>query len=135
MSPGTTDYDFVIIGAGSAGCAAAYRLQKAGIGTIAVLEAGPTNRVPQVKIPFGLAWTRGSKRDWKFETVDQPALGNRRIAVTRGKMLGGSSSINSMVWFRGRRDDFDNWNAGIAQHRTASLCVLQSGDNHSGRPP
>ena len=104
------EFDFVIVGAGSAGCAAAFRLQQANVGTIAVLEAGPTNRVLQVKIPFGLAWTRGSKRDWKFETVDQPALGGRRIAVTRGKMLGGSSSINSMVWFRGRRDDFDNWN-------------------------
>jgi len=102
-------FDFVIIGAGSAGCAATYSLQQAGIGTIAVLEAGLTNRVPQVKIPFGLVWTRGSKRDWKFLSTPQPALGGRRIDVTRGKMLGGSSSINSMVWFRGRRDDFDNW--------------------------
>ena len=104
------EFDFVVIGAGSAGCAAAYSLQKAGIGSIAVLEAGLTNAVPQVRIPFGLVWTRGSKRDWKFLSAPRKEVGGRQIGVTRGKMLGGSSSINSMVWFRGRRDDFDNWN-------------------------
>ncbi len=105
-----SEFDFVIVGAGSAGCAAAYQLSKANIGTVAVLEAGLTNRVPQVKVPFLLAWTRGSKRDWKFGSKPQAELGGRSIGVTRGKMIGGSSSINSMVWFRGRRDDFDNWN-------------------------
>ena len=104
------EFDFVVIGAGSAGCAAAYSLQKAGIGTIAVLEAGLTNAVPQVRIPLGLVWTRGSKRDWQFLSKPRKEVGDRQIGVTRGKMLGGSSSINSMVWFRGRRDDFDNWN-------------------------
>ena len=104
------EFDFVVVGAGSAGCAAAHQLAKGNVGTIAVLEAGLTNRVPQVKIPFLLAWTRGSKRDWKFASKSQSELGDRSIGVTRGKMLGGSSSINSMVWFRGRRDDFDNWN-------------------------
>ena len=103
-------FDFVIVGAGSAGCAVAHGLQKSGVGTIAVLEGGPTNAVPQVRIPFGLAFTRGSRRDWRFGSKPQPELNNRSIGVTRGKMLGGSSSINSMVWFRGRRDDFDNWN-------------------------
>jgi len=104
------EFDFVVVGAGSAGCAAAYQLAKANVGTIAVLEAGLTNRVPQVKIPFLLAWMRGSKRDWKLVSKSQSELGDRSIEVTRGRMLGGSSSINSMVWFRGRRDDFDNWN-------------------------
>ncbi len=103
------DFDFAVIGAGSAGCAAAYRLSEANVGTIAVLEAGSTDRVPQVKVPFGLLYTRGSGRDWKFQSTPQETLGRRSIEVTRGKMLGGSSSINSMVWFRGRRDDFDNW--------------------------
>jgi len=104
------EFDFVIVGAGSAGCAAAYQLAQANVGTVAVLEAGFSNRVPQVKVPFLLAWTRGSKRDWKFDSKPQSELGGRSIGVTRGKMIGGSSSINSMVWFRGRRDDFDNWN-------------------------
>ena len=103
------EFDFVIIGAGSAGCAAACRLAEANIGTVAVLEAGPTNAVPQVRIPFGLVWTRGSKRDWRFLSTPQKALNGKQIEMTRGKMIGGSSSINSMVWFRGRRDDFDNW--------------------------
>ncbi len=111
------EFDFIVIGAGSAGCAATNELAKANVGTIAVLEAGYTNRVPQVKIPFGLAWTRGSKRDWKFKSQPTTELGGRSIDVTRGKMLGGSSSINSMVWFRGRRDDFDNWDVdGWAWH-------------------
>ena len=103
------EFDFVVIGAGSSGCAVTFGLAQKNAGTIGVLEAGPTNAVPQVKIPFGLAYTRGSKRDWQFLSTPQTALGGRRINVTRGKMLGGSSSINSMVWFRGRRDDFDNW--------------------------
>lgn len=103
-------FDYIIVGGGSAGCAVAYQLTKANMGTVALLEAGYSNRVPQVKIPFGLVWTRGSKRDWRFLSKPNAELGQRQIGVTRGKMLGGSSSINSMVWFRGRRDDFDNWN-------------------------
>ena len=106
----SSEFDFIVVGAGSAGCAAAYGLEKTNVGTIAVLEAGLSNAVPQVKIPFGLAWTRGSKRDWRFLSTPQTALGGREIAVTRGKMLGGSSSINSMVWFRGCRADYDDWN-------------------------
>lgn len=108
--PASSEYDFVVVGAGSAGCAVTYQLARSGAGSVAVLEGGYSNRVPQVKIPFGLVWTRGSKRDWKFLSTPQTALNGRQIAVTRGKMLGGSSSINSMVWFRGRRDDFDHWN-------------------------
>ena len=103
------DFDFIVVGAGAAGCAATYELAQSNVGTIAVLEAGFTNKVPQVKIPFGLVWTRGSKRDWQFKSRPAEELGGRSIDVTRGKMLGGSSSINSMVWFRGRRDDFDHW--------------------------
>ena len=73
------EFDFVIVGAGSAGCAAAFRLQQAGLGTIAVLEAGLTNAVPQVKIPFGLAFTRGSKRDWKLRLHLNPIWAVARL--------------------------------------------------------
>ena len=84
-------------------------LAKARIGSVCVLEAGPTDAVPQVKIPFGLLHTMGSKRDWNFKSTSQSNANNRVFNVNRGYMVGGSSSINSMVWFRGRADDFDNW--------------------------
>lgn len=102
------EVDHVVIGAGSAGCAAAARLAEGG-GTVAVLEAGPGDRDPLVRVPFGLVWLIGSRRDWRRSTVPQAAAGGRRIDVPRGRLVGGSGSINSMVWFRGRRDDWDAW--------------------------
>ncbi len=106
----TESFDFIVIGAGSAGCAVAYQLSKAEAGTVAVLEAGPSNAHPLIRVPFGLSFIRGTKRDWGFTTSPQSALKGREVHVTRGRTLGGSSSVNSMVWFRGRRNDFDNWN-------------------------
>ena len=103
------EFDFVVIGAGSAGCAAAHGLATRSTGTIGVLEAGVSDAVPQVKIPFGLLYTMGSGRDWNFRSTAQSNARQRNLKVNRGKMLGGSSSINSMVWFRGRTDDFENW--------------------------
>lgn len=107
--PDTATYDFVVIGAGSAGCAVAAGLVDADLGSVAVIEAGPSDVHPFVKIPFALIWLMGSKRDWRFRSAPQKALGGREIKIPRGKMLGGSGSINSMVWFRGRADDFDDW--------------------------
>ncbi len=104
------EFDFVVLGAGSAGCALASGLAASGKGTVCVLEAGRSDAVPQVKIPFGLLYTMGSRRDWRYKSAPQESATSRNLTVNRGKMLGGSSSINSMVWFRGRRDDFDNWN-------------------------
>ncbi len=101
--------DFIVIGAGSAGCVAATRLAEQGH-TVTVLEAGPTHRHPLVKMPMGLAWMIGKpSRDWCFRSTPQPGLNGRDIAVPRGKMVGGSGSINSMVWFRGLASDFDGW--------------------------
>ena len=103
------DADFIVIGGGSAGCVVAAELARRGAGQVRLLEAGPSDAHPLVKIPFGLAWLMGSRRDWRFKTTPQPGLGGRAVNVPRGRMLGGSGSINSMVWFRGRRDDFDGW--------------------------
>ena len=104
------EFDFIVIGAGSAGSAVAGGLAEANLGTVCVLEAGPTDAVPQVKVPFGLLYTMGSGRDWTFKSSPQKDAGGRALNVNRGRMIGGSSSINSMVWFRGRMDDFDGWN-------------------------
>ena len=79
-------------------------------GSVAVIEAGPTEMHPLVSMPFGLIWLLGGRRDWAFRTAPQEAAGGRTIGVPRGRMVGGSGSINSMVWFRDRADDFDGWN-------------------------
>lgn len=102
--------DFIVVGAGSAGCIVAAELARREAGSVLLIEAGPTDRSPLVKMPFGLIWLMGStRRDWCYQSTPQKHLGGRQLAVTRGRMVGGSGSINSMVWFRGRRDDFDNW--------------------------
>ncbi len=106
----TSTPDFIVIGAGSAGCAVAAGLIERQAGTVTLVEAGPSDNSPLVKMPFGLVWMMGSaKRDWCYFSTPQEQIGGRQLNVPRGRMVGGSGSINSMVWFRGRRDDFDNW--------------------------
>ncbi|MEO0487779.1 MAG: GMC oxidoreductase [Pseudomonadota bacterium] len=102
-------YDVIVVGAGSAGCVAAAELTRRGVGRVLVLEAGSSDLHPFVAIPMGLTWLMGSSRDWALKTTAQEAAGGRQIGVPRGKMVGGSGSINSMVWFRGRSADFDGW--------------------------
>ena len=102
--------DFLVIGAGSAGCVLAAELARRQVGSVMVLEAGPTEAHPLVSMPMGLIWLMRSNRDWQFKTSPQTNAGGREISVPRGKMVGGSGSINSMVWFRGREDDFNGWN-------------------------
>ena len=104
-------YDFIIVGAGSAGCIAAAGLVERGAGSVLVVEAGPSDRWPLVRIPFCLIWLIGSRsRDWRYRSAPMPGLGGRSLEIPRGRMIGGSGSINSMVWFRGCRSDFDDWN-------------------------
>ncbi len=102
-------HDYIVVGGGSAGCIVAARLAELQAGSVLLLEAGPSNRHPLVKMPFGLVWLLGGARDWAFRSTPQAALGGRQVPVPRGRMLGGSGSINSMVWFRGRSKDFDGW--------------------------
>lgn len=105
-----SSFDFVVVGAGSAGCAVAAGLVEAGLGTVCALEAGCSDDSLMVKTPFALMFMMGSRKwDWRRTTTPQPGLGGRVLAVPRGRMIGGSGSINSMVWFRGRREDFDRW--------------------------
>ena len=81
------DADFIVIGAGSAGCVVAAELARRQAGSVLVLEAGPSERHPLVNMPFGLVWLMGSGRDWRYQTVPQPALDGRRIPVPRGPPL------------------------------------------------
>ncbi len=101
--------DYVIVGAGSAGCALAYRLSEAGASVI-VVEYGGTDAGPFIQMPAALSYPMNMRRyDWGYKTQPEPHLGNRRLACPRGKVIGGSSSINGMVFVRGHALDFDHW--------------------------
>lgn len=105
-----TEFDHIVVGGGSAGCAVAARLAEQPGAQVCVIEAGPSDNDIRVKVPFALVNLLGSDaRNWKRRTVPMAAAGGRTVNVPRGKMLGGSGSINSMVWFRGTRADFDAW--------------------------
>ena len=101
--------DYVIVGAGSAGCAMAYRLAEAGKKVI-VIEFGGTDFGPLIQMPAALSYPMNMARyDWGFSSEPEPHLGGRRLATPRGKVIGGSSSINGMVYVRGHAGDFDHW--------------------------
>ncbi|MEM1078322.1 MAG: choline dehydrogenase [Pseudomonadota bacterium] len=101
--------DYVIVGAGSAGCAMAYRLAEAGR-SVLVIEHGGTDAGPLIQMPGALSYPMNMPRyDWGYQTEPEPHLGGRRLAAPRGKVIGGSSSINGMVYVRGHAKDFDHW--------------------------
>jgi len=101
--------DYVIVGAGSAGCAMAFRLSEAGHSVI-VIEYGGTDAGPFIQMPAALSYPMNMSRyDWGYQSEPEPHLGGRRLATPRGKVIGGSSSINGMVYVRGHARDFDHW--------------------------
>ncbi|MGR3571710.1 choline dehydrogenase [Brevirhabdus sp.] len=101
--------DYVIVGAGSAGCAMAYRLAEAGQSVI-VLEFGGTDAGPFIQMPAALSYPMNMARyDWGYKSEPEPQLNNRQLACPRGKVIGGSSSINGMVYVRGHAHDYDHW--------------------------
>jgi 4-pyridoxate dehydrogenase len=104
------EYDYIIVGAGSAGCVLAYRLTADPSIRVLVLEAGGRDTHPLIHVPIGLGkiWEH-RMFDWGYDTEPEPRLDNRRIEAMRGKVLGGSSSINVMAYVRGHRGDYDRW--------------------------
>lgn len=102
------DYDYIVIGAGSAGCAVAARLAT-GTSSVLLLEAGGSDRRLTVRAPLAFAAQMGGPTDWDFSSVPEPACAGRVIPQPRGRVLGGTSSMNAMVWVRGTRIDYDDW--------------------------
>lgn len=103
-------YDYIIVGAGSAGCVLANRLSADPAKRVALLEAGPKDKNPFIHMPIGIALLSNSKKlNWALETESQEHLNGRRLFWPRGKTLGGSSSINAMVYIRGHKADYDLW--------------------------
>ena len=107
--------DYVIVGAGSAGCAMAYRLSEAGA-SVLIIEYGGTDIGPFIQMPAALSYPMNMSRyDWGYQSEPEPHLGGRKLACPRGKVVGGSSSINGMVYVRGHARDFDHWEESGAQ--------------------
>ena len=104
-----TQYDYIVIGAGSAGCVVANRMTQDSETTVLLLEAGNPDTKPEIQIPLESPNLPRSEVDWGYFSEPEPYLNNRKIFCPRGKVLGGSSSINSMIYIRGNHHDYDHW--------------------------
>ena len=104
------EYDYIIVGAGSAGCLLAYRLGANPENRILVIEAGGPDTDPLIHIPLGLGKMHDKRaHDWGYDAEPEESMQGRRIEAMRGKVVGGSSSINVMAYVRGHRGDYDRW--------------------------
>jgi choline dehydrogenase len=128
-------FDYVVVGGGTAGCVVAARLAERANCTVAVLEAGPEADLPEIAIPSALGVLFKTHLDWDFDSDPEPELRSRCTYLPRGRMLGGTGSLNGMVYIRGNRADFDEWEA-LGCHGWGYTDVLpyfrRSEDNERG---
>ena len=106
-----TEYDYIIVGSGASGAVIANRLSANAANSVLVLEAGGVDTRKNILDPGGLVELWGSDVDWVFSTEPQPGMSGRQVTINQGKVLGGSTSINAMIYVRGNPRDFDMWNA------------------------
>lgn len=127
MSP-VAEFDFVIVGAGSAGCLLANRLSANPDHRVLLIEAGGKDNHFWIKVPVGYLYTIANPRtDWCFTTEADPGLAGRSIPYARGRVIGGSSSINAMIHMRGQASDYDLW--------ATTISVTVPGSQLSAVPP
>jgi choline dehydrogenase len=136
MPQAAESYDYIIVGAGSAGCVLANRLTESGKHRVLLLEAGPPNQHPWLHIPLGYGRLFTNTRyNWCYETEPQLECHGRNVIAPRGKTLGGSSSINGLIYIRGQAEDFDHWrqlgNAGWS-HADVLPYFRKAEDNERG---
>lgn len=129
------DYDYVIVGAGAAGCVLAARLSEDPDVRVAVVEAGGPDHAEEILVPAALARQFKGEFDWDLDSEPEPGLGGRRAYLPRGKTLGGSSSMNAMIYIRGHPADYDTWAADGASgwsHADVLPYFLRAEDNERG---
>jgi choline dehydrogenase-like flavoprotein len=128
-------YDYVVVGAGSAGCVLAARLTEDSSVSVALVEAGLPDTAMEIHVPAAFPTLFKTQWDWDFDSESEPGLGGRRVYLPRGRMLGGSSSMNAMIYMRGNAADYDGWAAGGAQgwgYRDVLPYFIRSEDNERG---
>ncbi|SOE49724.1 choline dehydrogenase [Burkholderia sp. D7] len=132
------EFDYIIVGAGTAGCVLANRLTEDADVTVLLLEAGGRDNYHWIHVPVGYLYCIGNPRtDWLYKTQPEPGLDGRSLSYPRGRVLGGCSSINGMIYMRGQREDYDDW-ARITGDRDWSwdsvLPVFKRSEDHHGGP-
>lgn len=125
-------YDYVIVGAGSAGCVLAARLSEDPDISVCLVEAGPADDDENVHVPSAFGRLFRSRLDWDYDTHDEPYLNGRRVYLPRGRMLGGTSSMNAMVYIRGNPADYDGWGQPGWSYAELLPYFLRSEDNERG---
>ena len=132
-------FDYIVVGAGSSGCVLANRLSKEAANSVCLIEAGPKDSSPWIHLPIGYGKTMWDpKVNWKFETEPDPGMNQRKIYWPRGKCLGGSSSINGLIFIRGQKEDYDGWkslgNAGWGWDDVLPYFKRAEGNDRLGEP-
>jgi choline dehydrogenase len=125
-------YDYVIIGGGSAGCVLAARLSEDPDVKVCLIEAGPADTSPNIHVPAGAAKLFRTHLDWDYDSHNEPFCNDRRIYLPRGRVLGGTSSINGMIYIRGNRLDYDSWGQPGWSYDELLPYFLRAEDNERG---